>query len=533
MEAEYNVMIPNYDPYAGVEGEYYYDAAKAQVVIDFFQLCLVFVKGEKSRQPFILEPWQESILRTIFGWYSVETGLRRYTHVFLYIPRKNGKTTLGAGIPLFLLNTIKEDGLEIFSAAKDRKQASIMFKIAEEMVLKNAALMDRHIINQNLISRKDPDHGGRTNSFYTAICAEAGGQHGLDVYAAVVDELHNQPNRELVDVIETGTAARKESLLLYVTTAAVYGESICNEKLKYAKDCQEDPLFDKHFLPIIYETTKDDDWESEEVWIKANPNWGVSVVPDYIRAEYKRAKSTPSRENTFKRLHLNMQTEMAERWLQMGDWNSCPKDTLLTDSHCFGGLDLASSDDFCSFELFFPARNEVLSFFWIPEDNERNQREPYASWIREGLVMTTPGNVTDHSFIEKTIVNLSKQYNIVNIGVDTFSALQLALTLESQHGITITEFRQGFLAYNEPCLHLEALVKSRTLRHGHNRVLRWMAGNVAIRRDPDDHIRPSKKHSNDKIDGIVSLLMAIGVYLFEEGGGESKYEREELTVFEI
>ena len=533
MEAEYNVMIPNYDPYAGVEGEYYYDPVKAQVVIDFFQTCLVFVKGEKSRQPFMLEPWQESILRTIFGWYSVDTGLRRYSHVFLYIPRKNGKTTLGAGIPLFLLNTVQEDGLEIFSAAKDRKQASIMFKIAEEMVLKNPDLMSRHVINQNLISRKDPIHGGRTNSFYTAICAEAGGQHGLDVYAAVIDELHNQPNRELVDVIETGTAARKEALILYVTTADVYGESICNEKLKYAKDVQEDPLFDKHFLPIIYETTKDDDWECEEVWKKANPNWGVSVVPDYIRAEYKRAKSTPSRENTFKRLHLNMQTEMAERWLQMSDWNGCPQEALLTDGHCFGGLDLASSDDFCAFILYFPKRNEVLPFFWIPEDNERNHREPYASWIREGLVMTTPGNVTDHSFIEKTVVNLSKQYNIVNIGVDTFSALQLALTLSDTHGIEITEFRQGFLAFNEPCLHLEALIKSRVLNHGHNRVLRWMAGNVAIRRDPDDHIRPSKKHSNDKIDGIVSLLMAIGVYLFEEGGGTSKYEKEELTVMEI
>jgi phage terminase large subunit-like protein len=367
-------------------------------------------------------------------------------------------------------------------------------------------------------------------STYRVIASDDKTAHGFNTHGAVVDELHTQNNRDLVDALMTSTGAREQPLILYITTSDFDREgSICNEKHEYASKVR-DGLKDPAFLPVIFEASPDDDWTKPATWKKANPNLGVSVSLEYLKRECKRAQETPSFENTFKRLHCNIRTQQDVRWLQMAQWDACNGDVssdALAGRPCFAGLDLASTTDIAAFTLVFPEDGyAVLPFFWVPADNaherERKDKVFYETWGRQGLIELTPGNTQDYDRIRARIVELGETFDIRQIAIDRWNSTQLQTQLQGD-GFDVVPYGQGFASMSAPTKELERLVLACELAHGGNDVLRWMASNATTEEDAAGNLKLSKKKATEKIDGMVALVMALGVSMLAEISGPSVY----------
>lgn len=500
--------LPGYDPYETGEG-YWFDEDAAERACGLFE-CLKLIEGEHAGKPFHLEDWQKAIVGAMYGWKSEETGLRRYREAFVYVPRKNGKTMIAAGLVLAAMFVDEEPGAQIYSAAAEREQAALVFRQASGMIAREPQLQSIAKVYKTFRSIEIP----QTNTIYKALSADADTKHGLGAHMVIVDELHAHPNAELVDVLQTSMGSRRQPLLVHITTADYDRPSICNTKHDYAIKVRDGVFNDPSFLPVLYEASEADDWTDPDVWARVNPNLGVSVRQEYLERECQRAQNEPSYENTFKRLHLNIKTQQDVRWLPMSKWDACGGQPV-PQGPCFAGLDLASTTDIAALVLFWPETGSLVPWFWVPADNaenrEKRDRVPYLTWSREGLVELTPGNVIDYNYIRKQINELASTYEIQQIGYDPWNARHLAQQLQDEDGLPLTEFRQGYVSMNEPSKHFERLMMSEDLQHGGNAVLRWMASNVTAKVDPSGNIKPDKSKSTEKIDGIVASIMAVGL----------------------
>ena len=505
--------IPGYDPYESA-GECWFDDKAAQRAIDFFHECLTFTAGEWMGKPFILQPWQSAIVANTFGWKRSD-GRRRYREVFIFVPRKNGKSELAGGLGNFLAFADKEPAAQVYCAAAEREQARLVFTAAKSMVQNEPHLKRRSNVYQSSIVVPE------TSSALKVISAEAYSKHGLNAHGVIIDELHAQPDRELVDVLVTSTGARRQPLIIYITTADFDRESICNEKYDYACKVRDGVINDAAFLPVIFEASRDEDWTDPAIWAKANPNLGVSVSTEYLERECKRAKEEPSYENTFKRLHLNMSTQQDVRWISLEAWDAPGNSATFNEAslrgrECWMGLDLSTTLDITALVLLFKDKDggvTILPKFWIPEANarkrERRDRVPYTTWARQGHLTMTPGDVIDYDYVRTCIGDLKKVFKIKEIAVDPWNASQLVTQLQGDH-FAVQMFGQGYKDMTSPSKELEKLVISGKFRHGRNPIMRWMASNVAVEIDAAGNIKPSKKKSTERIDGIVAAVMALG-----------------------
>ena len=525
-----------------------FDEAVAARSIGFIEDCLSHIEGELAGQPFLLELWQRAIIANIFGWKRPD-GTRRYREVFIFVPIRNGKTMMVAAIALVLLFQDGEPGAQVYSAAADYEQANLCFRFAKGMIANQPALANRCKVYQKSIVLDDGV------SFYKALSAEHKGKHGLNAHGVIIDEEHVVP-RQLVEVLKARMGSRKQPLLVHLTTSDYERPSVCNDNYDYACKVRDGqlPKPDPAFLPVIYEAATEDDWTSEKVWFKANPNLGKSKELDMMRRRCALAQEIPSEENTFKRFDLNIRTEQAERWLTAESWDACAGDDAddpiawrarmikeLTGQSCTGGLDLGSTRDLTALALWFdrgPGEPAVLlPWFWIPETNAKRRedadRVPYLTWARQGFITLTDGNVIDYDVVREDINELGQQFGIRKLAVDRlFQGAQLMQQLQDMHGFDIEAFGQGFISMALPTKELERLVLAKTIRHGGHPVLQWMARNVAVEHDAAGNIKPSKKISTERIDGIVATVMALAMNVaYDEEYGRSVYEDKELVVF--
>ncbi|WP_341304114.1 terminase TerL endonuclease subunit [Pseudomonas sp. TMP25] len=489
---------------------YYFDQEKADRAANFFPRFLRHTKGEWAGQPFNLEPWQEqNIIRPLFGNHRAD-GSRQYRTAFVAIPRKAGKSTTAAGIALYTLTADQEMGAEIYSAAADRDQARIVFEQARQMVEAHPALRDRVKCYKSAFVVES------TGSVYRVLSADAYSKHGLNAHAVIFDELHAQANRELWDVLTTSTGARRQPLTFAITTAGHDRHSICYEQWDYAEKVRDGVIDDPSFLTCIYAAHPDADWRDPATWYAAHPGLGVSIKRDYFETECAKARSVPRYENTFRRLLLNQWTEADARWLSSDAWNACGGELPdLTGLTCWAGLDLATTTDIAALVLAFPegAEMRLLPFFFVPQENINKRalrdRVPYDQWALQGHIIATPGAVIDYEVIRRTVNELAEKYHIKEIAVDRWNATQLATQLTGD-GFEMVGFGQGFASMSAPTKEFEARVIGKTLRHGDNPVLTWMAANVAVEMDAAGNVKPSKKKSTERIDGIAAAIMAIG-----------------------
>ncbi len=504
-----SLEIPGYDPWRDKGDRYRFDPHIALKKCSFFEVCLTHSLGKMHGKPFLLEDWEKAFIGNLFGWVHVDTGLRRYRESLLFVARKNGKTHLGAGVALVVEYHDDEHGAHVYSTAANADQARIVFDAGKQMVLQKQALASRAEIYKDSIVLKG------TNSFWKVLNSEAGTKHGLNPHAVLVDELHALPDRELVDVLITGTAYRTQPLIVYMTTAGFDKQSICYEKYQYAKRVQEGTVEDATFLPVIYEAAPEDDWTSPDTWRKANPNLGVSVQLDYLERECQRAIDVTTYENTFRRLHLNIWTEQDERWLSMDLWNRAKSpEPDLRGKACYAGLDLSSTHDLTALVLAFPMENTVFlkHFAWIPTENaskrEKIDRVPYKTWVREGHLEETQGNGVDYSVIRAKLQELQSVYDIRKVGVDQWNAEQLCQQLE-EDGFDVEKLNMNYSHLSAATKEMMRMLVDKELIHDGNPVAAWCASNVVIEHDNAENIRPSKKKSTERIDLTVAGIIAI------------------------
>ena len=454
------------------------------------------------------------------------------------IPTHNSE--LAAAIALYLLYADNEPSAEVYGAAADRQQASIVFDVARRMVEMTPALLKRSKImaaGKRLVNYNNA-------GFYQVLSAEVGTKHGLNVSGLVLDELHTQPNRNLVDVLTKGSGdARTQPFYFLITTAGTDRNSICYEYHSKAADILEGNRIDPSFYPVIYGLDDGDDWNEEANWYKANPSLGYTIKVDRVRDAYHEALQNPAEENVFRQLRLDQWVGSTVAWIPEHIYDRGAREidmVSLRGRDCYCGLDLSSTSDITAFVMVFPPRDAaedyiVLPHFWLPREtlNLRVRRDhvPYDVWEKQGLFHVTEGNVVDYNFVRKTINELGTQYHILEIGVDRWNATQLITDLEGD-GFTMVPIGMGFKDMSPGMKELYKLLLEGKINHGGNPVLRWMAGNVVAEVDAAENIKPSKKKSTEKIDGIVALIMGLDRAVRHEQIG-SVYDRDdyELQVF--
>lgn len=446
---------------------------------------------------------------------QVDSPSHQYLAGTSMVPTHNSE--LAAAIALYLLYADNEPSAEVYGAAAERQQASIVFDVAKRMVEMTPALLKRSKImaaTKRLVNYSNV-------GFYQVLSAEVGTKHGLNVSGLVLDELHVQPNRNLVDVLTKGSGdARTQPLYFLITTAGTDRNSICYEYHTKAKDILEGRRIDPSFYPVIYGLDDGDDWNSEESWYKANPSLGYTITIDRVRDAHREALTNPAEENVFRQLRLDQWVGSAVAWIpgHIYDKGNIPIDfNSLRGRECYAGLDLSSTSDITAFVLVFPPRNEsekyvVVPHFWLPKETldlrARRDHVPYQVWEKQGLFHVTEGNVVDYNFVRKTINELYTQYNIKEVAYDRWNAQQLIIDLEGD-GFTMIPFGQGYREMSPAMKELYKLLLEGKFIHGGNPVLRWMAGNVVVEIDAAENIKPSKRRSTEKIDGIVAWVMAL------------------------
>jgi phage terminase large subunit-like protein len=529
----------------------FFDPHAGQHALDFFRF-LRHSKGEWAGRPFDLAGWQQFIIWVLFGWKR-KNGGRRFRTAHISVARKNGKSTLAAGVGLYLLAADYEPGAEVYCAATKRDQARIVFEEAERMRDASPPLKKR------IGKFRNNMHVAATGSKFEPLSSDEDTMDGLNVHGAIVDELQEQKSRNLWDKLDTATSARRQPLLFAICTAGYDRESLCWRQQEYCEKVLEGVLEDDSVFAFIAGIDPDDAWDDERNWPKANPNLDVSTKRDDLRQKALKAKGDPSALNSFLRLHLNRWTQTEVRWMPTDRWNACeggvsgvlPRELRrqfeedLAGRRCFGGLDLSSKLDVTAFVLLFPPEEDaddgqpqpwvVLPWFWLPSENieqrVREGRVPYDVWVADGFIEGTEGNVIDYERIKARVIETSKRFEIEEIGFDAWSATYLAQVLKNDEGLEMVEVGQGWKSMSEPMKELKAMVWGRKLVHLGNPVLRWMASNVVAKEDrgPAENLKPMKPHADAKIDGIVALLMALNRALPSAQAGASVYEHAGIT----
>ena len=507
--------LKKYKPTKFMAKTSHYDKDAADYAVMFIE-SLCHTKGTWAGKPFELIDWQEQIIRDLFGVLK-PNGYRQFNTAYIEIPKKQGKSELAAAVALLLLCGDGEERAEVYGCAADRNQAKIVFDVAVDMVRFCPALSKRVKI---LESQKKITYLP-TNSSYQVLSADVANKHGFNTHGVIFDELHTQPNRKLFDVMLQGSGdARMQPLYFLITTAGNDTNSICYEVHQKAIDIAEGRKVDPTFYSVIYGAAEDEDWTDPKVWKKANPSLGITVGIDKVKAACESAQQNPGEENAFRQLRLNQWVKQSVRWMPMDKWDACAfpvSEDDLDGRICYGGLDLSSTTDITAFVLVFPPLDEegkyyILPYFWIPEETldlrVRRDHVPYDLWERQGVLMTTEGNVVHYGYIEKFIERLGEKFNIREIAFDRWGAVQMVQNLEGM-GFTVVPFGQGFKDMSPPTKELMKLVLEEKIAHGGHPVLRWMMDNIFIRTDPAGNIKADKEKSTEKIDGAIATIMAL------------------------
>ena len=492
-----------------------FDERAAEKVARFFSRFLCHSKGDWAGKPFELLDWQrDDVVYPLFGWKRPD-GSRRFRRAYIELAKKNGKSTLAAGIGLYMLVADGEQGAEVYSAATDQKQASIVHGEAINMVDASPELSSRLTINRTTKTIAFP----ATKSVYRALSSGHRSQEGLNAHAIVIDELHAWYGRELWDALKYAFRSRRQGLQFVITTAGDDMLSVCREQHDYAAGVINGTIPDERFFGCIRAADVLDDWTEPAVWRKANPSLGITIREDEFAADVAEAQKSPTTQAAFKRYSLNVWATATNPWLRIEDWLACEEpytEEDLAGHECFAGLDLASTTDMSALVLLFPDadRCRLLPYFWLPEDAaaDRDAPEEYCVWARNGQLRTTPGNVCDYDVVERDVGLLSTRFKIRELAYDPYNAESLTQRLESNHAIKRIAFPQTMPNFAGPTKEFERLILGRRIRHNGHPILNWMAGNVNVFSDANGNMRPVKPKRGDKrkIDGIVAAIMAKG-----------------------
>lgn len=502
---------------------YIFNEAKAWRIIYFIE-HLPHIKGKwaRKKETIKLEPWQKFILGNVFGWIHKKTGLRRFRTSYCEIPRKNAKSTISAGVAIYMLGMDGEAGAEVYSAATKRDQARIVFDDSLAMVRKTPLLTKRYGIDAKAHTIIQIMSGSK----YLPLSSDTSGLEGLNIHFCAVDELHAHKSRAVYDVIETATGARDQPLIWNITTAGSNKTGVCYELRNYVTKVLGGFIEDDSFFGVIYAMDDDDDWLDPRTWEKANPNFGVSVSVDDLERKAKKASTTPAAQGNFLTKHLNRWINADSPWMDMIAWDLCKDETIemdhFKDCPCWLGLDLANRVDPAALVLVFQKEERLITLqkFYMPEDTIHAKAATvgshFAGWAKEGYIHAIPGPVIDQDTIEYDILEINEHFDLREAVFDPWQAQQLIRNCHNA-GVNTIELRPGVKAFSEPMKHLEGIIKQRRIVHSDNPCMNWMMSNVVAHINAKDEIYPNKPDNASKIDGVIGLLMCINRILADEG----------------
>ncbi len=531
-------------------GKYYIDKDYAMKLIKFGSM-IKHTSGELAGVNFQFMDFQikaiVDILATkhLIGKFQ---GLRRYQRVLIYTPKKSGKTEFGSLLNLLIFFMDKEKSKEIYSIASEIEQAKILHKAFITMLKQEPDLLECvHITKQ---PPKVIKEDGAFTDEYEALSSTADSKDGKRPSTVFIDEGHSLVSKNLYQIMVDGMSGRREPLEIHMSTAGYNMQNFFfRDVYTYAKKVRDGIIEDDTFYQIMFEPTeediKKDDWKNPELWRRVNPNMGVSPTYSYMEGKVAQAEQSEQTLIAFKTKNLNWWCDKITTWINSNIWNNNQskigfnKLKILKNRKCYGGLDLSSCIDLTALVLIFDDENggfDVIPYFWIPKDNmiERVKRDkvPYFDWVKKGLIRTTDGNVVDYDFIESHIKRICSFFNVKTIAYDRWNSSDLIRRLTEDEVTEMIQFGQGFSSMSAPTKQIEVLALQGKLNHANNEVLAWNVSNVAIKKDASDNIKIDKSISAERVDGAVSLAMALGIAIkdIEEKPEENVYEKRGMRI---
>ena len=541
----------------------WFDDYEARRRCDAFPTFLKHFEGEWAGRPFELMPWERFVISNLYGWKRLPEGmtvkqaeriagkaeesdrekvllnagvLRRFSRGLIEVPKKSGKSPLMGGIALLSLVMDNEPGSQVRSVATKRDQAKIVFDASRKMLSFSSQLKPFVKSFQTALVVD------QTNSNFKPLSAEAGGEDGMNPHLAIIDELHRHANPDLVQLLMMSFGARRQPLLLAITTAGGEGKSVWREWHEDGEKILEQVEQSDKFFVFMAGADADDDWTLTETHRKANPSYGITIKPESIREECDAAIRMPRLRPDFMRFRLNLPINLAERWIDMDAWNAGLSEfdeTTLAGRPCYIGLDLSRTTDLTARAALFPPLNGdpnwyVLSKAWIPADKieQRSKRDrvPFSEWYRAGQVIATPGNVVDYAFIQADVEALAKHFDVLEIAYDPWNATKFATDLQNAGHDNLVEVRQGTRSLSPAMKEIERLVLQGRFRHNGDPVLSWCMANVVARADANENIAPDKTTSKERIDAAVALITAMSRAAVQEDALNPYDERGLLSV---
>lgn len=502
--------------------KYKFDKEKAENAIDFIQ-TFRHTKGEYARQKllFVLEPWQQFIVANLFGWVNKD-GYRRYNKLYLEVARKNGKTMLAAAIALVAFFLDGEEGPELYFGATSKDQSDVAYGQTTQIIEKSPFLYKKCKIYN---STKKTLYPGK-NGIIRNISSDSKTADGLNPTVAVVDEYHEHKTNKLLGVLQSGMGARKQPLTLITTTAGDDLMKPCyKEERELCVNILEGRVNVENIFPVIYELDEPDkEWTNPKMWVKANPNLGVSVETDFLLKEITEALSSPSKQNGVKTKNLNVWCNSATAWINPEDWKKANAPHDINDfkhRRCYLGLDLSNKLDLTCIAILFPPLQGETNYhlfmkFYLPEEGidikSKQDNVSYRQWADDGYLTLTPGEVVDYKFVEEDIKRIAEEFEVVAVAYDPWRAQEITANLEDA-GINMIKFDQSLKNMAEPSATFEALVKQGHIQHGGNPILEWNVHCTVIKTDPNGNFKPLKpaRGSGKRIDGVVATVMAIAL----------------------
>ena len=504
---------------------YIFDLKKGNRPIEFIEKFCKHSKGKWAGKPVILELWQKAFIQALFGFVDKETGLRKYKKGVLFVARKNGKSTIDAGLGNYMLVSAGEGGAEIYSVATKKDQAKVVWEEAKRMIKKSPALAKRV---RALVGGL---HYDKMESFFKALASDSNSLDGLNAFFVICDEIHAWKDKNLLDVMYDSMSAREEPLLIETSTMGTIRENVFDIEYEYVSAVIdgykgiEGGIQDETILPIIYELDNPNEWQDEKKWYKANPGLGsIKNIKD-LRDKVNRAKNNPIELVNLLCKDFNIRQNEQDKWLNFDIINNEETYELKTifDSYAIGGVDLSSTTDLTCATLLIVKNNKkyVIQQYFIP--NERlefkikDDKIPYDKWEKRGLVTICEGAKVNYSDVTQWFVKMYNEYDISTlwVGYDPWNSNYWVEEMK-EYGFEMIEVRQGAKTMSNPMKQLEADLIEKKVIYNNNPVLKWCLCNTAVKRDENDNIRPIKgKKQRARIDGAVSLIIAYCV-LFDK-----------------
>lgn len=537
--AEWKPFINGENDLRAIRAGYKLDLQHGRAMASFFPKFLRHSKGEWDGKPFDLLDWElNRLVIPLFGWKK-PNGLRRFNKVSVWLPKKNGKSALVSGLALLFLIADNEPGAEVYCAACDKSQASIVFNEAAEMVRRSPDIIGM-IGEKNIIPSTKTIKCG-TNSWIKALSADVPTKEGLNASFIVVDELHAHKSRSLFDTLKYSGRARRQPVFVIISTAGDEAMGVGHEEYEEAREVQAGRRDDPHTLAIVYEPGPKDSWKSEKTWAKCNPSLGHTITIDTLRDDYRRALGSPQKIATFKRYSLNMWVRSSNPWLDMDLWERCNGGEVTEDDiegPVYGGIDLASTRDTTAFVLAWgePDNVKLFPMIYMPEDGiedaEARDHVPYREWADAGLLKLTPGPRTDYRYVQADVLRVMERFDLREIAIDPWMAQVFAAELVEKHGAPIVEMRQGWATMSEPIKQFDKMIAMKQINHGGHKVLTWQASNAAIKSDPSENVRLIKDDGKTKrkIDALVAAVMAVARLRAGDAEAGNVYDSRGLLV---